>query len=58
VRNRREGSVEVLVIGEAHAVDAMAEACRQGPDLARVDRISRMPAEDDGSRGFEERGTA
>ena len=37
VRNRSDGSVEALVVGEEDAVGAMIEACRQGPSLARVD---------------------
>jgi acylphosphatase len=57
VRNRVDGSVEALLIGEADAVEAMAEACRQGPGLARVASVSRIPAEDDGSKAFDERGT-
>jgi acylphosphatase len=58
VRNRVDGSVEALLIGEADAVDAMTEACREGPRMAAVEGVSRMPAEDDGSAGFDERGTA
>lgn len=52
VRNRADGSVEALFIGPAEAVDAMIEACREGPPDARVAHISREPAEDDGSQGF------
>jgi acylphosphatase len=58
VRNRHDGSVEALLIGEAEAVEAVAEACRQGPGLARVAGVSRLPADDDGSQTFAERGTA
>jgi acylphosphatase len=58
VRNRLDGSVEALLIGEADAVDAVVEACRQGPGMAQVHGVSRMPAEDDGSTSFHERGTA
>jgi acylphosphatase len=39
VRNRRDGSVEALVSGPAAAVDALVEACRQGPPAARVEAI-------------------
>ena len=38
VRNRRDGSVEALLIGAAGDVAAMIAACRRGPPLARVDR--------------------
>lgn len=57
VRNRQEGGVEAVVIGEAMAVEAMIEACRRGPALARVDQIARDSAMDDGAAGFEQRAT-
>ncbi len=38
VRNRRDGSVEALVSGPVEDVDAMIEACRQGPPAARGQR--------------------
>ena len=37
VRNRRDGSVEAVFMGEAATVAAMVEACRRGPFGARVD---------------------
>jgi acylphosphatase len=52
VRNRRDGSVEALVIGEADAVEAMVEACRRGPSMAWVDGVERRDADDDGSSRF------
>ena len=54
VRNLVDGSVEVLAIGEAAAVDALATACGAGPAAARVSEVERHVAEDDGTRGFEE----
>ncbi len=54
VRNRRDGSVEALAIGEGTAIDAFAEACRRGPGMAHVDHVSRVSASDDGSGGFDE----
>jgi len=39
VRNRRDGSVEALFAGTAPAVEAMLQACRQGPRGGRVDEI-------------------
>ena len=39
VRNLPDGSVEGLFEGEASAVNAMVDWCRQGPPSARVDRI-------------------
>lgn len=39
VRNRTDGSVEALVVGDDEAVGKMIEACRRGPTLARVDSV-------------------
>jgi acylphosphatase len=57
VRNRRDGSVEVLAIGEPAAIDRLAQACAQGPTGARVAAAARASAEDDGSQGFQARET-
>jgi acylphosphatase len=54
VRNRRDGSVEALLIGEDDAVEAAAAACARGPRLAKVSAVERSPVEDDGSTGFRE----
>ncbi|MBS0295338.1 MAG: acylphosphatase [Proteobacteria bacterium] len=58
VRNRLDGTVEILAIGADAAIDALAEACRQGPSPARVSAVTRTPAEDDGAAGFVDRPTA
>ena len=39
VRNRRDGTVEAVFAGSAEAVEGMVEACRRGPDSARVDAV-------------------
>ena len=57
VRNRRDGSVEALLIGEEAAVAAATEQCRRGPPMGRVDRLDATPAQDDGSADFAERAT-
>ena len=57
VRNRLDGSVELLAIGEAEQVDRLALACALGPSGARVAAVVRLDAEDDGSVGFQERAT-
>jgi len=57
VRNRRDGTVEALLIGEEPALGEMEAACRLGPSLAAVTRLDRFEAEDDGSDGFEARPT-
>jgi len=45
VRNRRDGAVEALIVGEEAAVGRMIEACRRGPSLARVDEIDIDPVD-------------
>lgn len=45
VRNRADGSVEVLVVGEEGAIGKMIEACRRGPSLARVDAVDVEPVD-------------
>ena len=57
VRNRADGSVEALLIGEEDAVAAMIESCREGPFAARVTGITVSDVEDDGSAGFTPRPT-
>ncbi|HZF77538.1 MAG TPA: acylphosphatase [Acetobacteraceae bacterium] len=52
VRNRRDGSVEALVFGPEPAVMELLTACRRGPMLARVDRISESFAEPPDGPGF------
>jgi acylphosphatase len=56
-RNRRDGSVEILAIGEPGAIDALEHAAGEGPPGARVTAVRRAPAEDDGSQGFDQRET-
>jgi acylphosphatase len=57
VRNRRDGSVEILAIGDAQAIDDMARACAMGPRPARVTAVVRSAADDDDSTGFEQKAT-
>ena len=49
VRNRADGTVEALVIGDEPAVAAMVEACRQGPRAAsgRRERLRSTTRQDD-----------
>jgi len=57
VRNRRDGAVEALALGPDAALSAFAAACERGPPHAAVLSVRRAAAEDDGSRGFEQRAT-
>lgn len=45
VRNRVDGSVEALVVGDDAAVGRMIEACRRGPAMARVDAVDVEPVD-------------
>jgi len=45
VRDRSDGAVEALIVGEDEAVGQMIEACRRGPPLARVDEIDVDPVD-------------
>jgi acylphosphatase len=56
-RNRADGSVEILALGTAAAIAALQRACRIGPAAAQVLDVSREPAMDDGSHGFQQRET-
>ncbi|HEY5710902.1 MAG TPA: acylphosphatase [Allosphingosinicella sp.] len=57
VRNRRDGTVEMLVAGPEAAVAAMIERCREGPPAARVDRIDVTDSVEEVPVGFEGRAT-
>ena len=57
VRNRRDGTVEALFIGEDPILAEMEAACRRGPSMAMVTQLDRFDAADDGSDGFEARPT-
>jgi acylphosphatase len=57
VRNRRDGSVEILAIGDEAVVGRLIEAARRGPPAASVTSVEPATAEDDGSIGFEDRPT-
>ncbi len=52
VRNLSDGTVEAVIIGDFAAVDAMLEACRQGPPAARVDAIGLDPVDMPDVDGF------
>lgn len=44
VRNRRDGSVEAVVAGEADKIDALIAACRNGPPASQVENIEQKDA--------------
>ncbi|HEX8872441.1 MAG TPA: acylphosphatase [Candidatus Acidoferrum sp.] len=43
VRNRRDGSVEILAMGTPGALAALREALHDGPMMARVTNVSEEP---------------
>jgi acylphosphatase len=43
VRNRRDGSVEVYAIGAPEKLGQMRAALKNGPMMARVDRVAELP---------------
>ena len=45
VRNRIDGAVEVLIVGDDNAVGEMIDACRRGPAMARVDNVDIEPVD-------------
>jgi len=45
VRNRRDGAVEALLVGEDSAVGQMIEACQRGPRMAEVDAVDVEPVD-------------
>ena len=45
VRNRTDGSVEALIVGEESAIGHMIAACRRGPPMAKVDEIDVEPVD-------------
>jgi acylphosphatase len=47
VRNRRDGSVEVLFAGPPTVVAEMVALCRHGPPSARVDSVTSETANDE-----------
>jgi acylphosphatase len=53
VRNRQDGSVEALLIGDPVTIDRIATECARGPRLAAVSAVQRSPGKDDGSAGFQ-----
>ena len=52
VRNRTDGSVEAMFAGPKADVDAMLEACWQGPPAARVTKVLPRPADEPDKPGF------
>ena len=55
VRNEPDGSVAGHFEGDAAAVEAMVDWCREGPRPAQVQRVARRDGAVTGARSFEVR---
>ncbi|MDP9404317.1 MAG: acylphosphatase [Actinomycetota bacterium] len=51
-RNRADGAVEVVIEGEAHAVERLVAWCRSGPPQAIVTAVKVSAEEPEGISGF------
>lgn len=58
VRNLRNGSVEALFSGDGDTVDDLVDACKRGPEMARVADITIHPDSDPGLSDFRQLPTA
>jgi acylphosphatase len=52
VRNRRDGTVEAVFAGADDQVEAMIQACRHGPSMARVLEVRRFDYDEPVEPGF------
>jgi acylphosphatase len=52
VRNRSDGSVEILALGDEEALDALLAKVRAGPRSARVERVDIEAVEEDAPEDF------
>jgi acylphosphatase len=57
VRNRIDGSVEILACGSKEAVDKLIDACRSGPPAARIEGLDVSEAADPCPDNFASRPT-
>ena len=57
VRNRGDGSVEILASGRSEAIETLIEQCRQGPPAAQVTGIDVDEAKEPVPDGFQQRST-
>jgi len=52
VRNRRDGTVEAVLQGDAAAVQEVQAWARRGPPAAHVDRVEANPAQGEFARSY------
>jgi acylphosphatase len=58
VRNRADGSVEILAAGPTDAVNALIERCRQGPPAASVTKLDIDDSDEPPPESFTKRPTS
>lgn len=58
VRNRRDGSVEAVLVGDPDAVESVIAWAHDGPAGARVDDLDVLESGEQSASGFEIRATA
>lgn len=58
VRNLKDGRVELLLAGNDAALGTMTDACREGPELARVEHVEAFVDGERAPLGFTKRFTA
>ena len=57
VRNRSDGTVEIVASGPTKEIEAFVGVCMRGPKSARVSNVELGPAEAPDSLGFKRRPT-
>lgn len=57
VRNRRDGSVEILADGPDQVIAELVRRCHQGPPSARVERVDTEEADEAAPADFVQRPT-
>lgn len=57
VRNRSDGRVEALLVGDAAAIDRLIVRCKVGPALARVEQVEIARTDETAPAGFSQRAT-
>lgn len=57
VRNRTDGTVEILAAGSTDAIARLAALCRVGPPHAQVASVDSIAADDPGATGFGQKPT-
>lgn len=58
VRNRTDGTVEMLAAADDEALDRFVAICKEGPPAANVTRIDREASDPPSKDGFVQRPTA